>query len=90
MRELIYTAQFRRELRRARRRNKDLSKLRDIVDQLLAGEPLAPRQRRHQLVGDWYPCWECHIEHDWLLVWVEDDTAITLMHTGTHSDIFGG
>ena len=90
MRELIYTAQFRRELRRASRRNKDLSKLGDIVARLRAGEPLELRQRRHQLVGDWHPCWECHIEHDWLLVWLEDDDAITLLHTGTHSDIFGG
>ena len=90
MRELIYTAQFRRELRRARRRNKDLSKLGDIVARLLAGEPLEPRQRRHQLVGNWYPAWECHIEHDWLLVWDDDGDTITVMHTGTHSDIFGG
>ena len=90
MRELIYTSQFRRELRRARRRGKDTSKLDAIVAQLRAGEPLDPRQRRHQLTGNWHPAWECHIEPDWLLVWLEDDAAITLMRTGTHSDIFTG
>ena len=33
--------------------------------------------------------WECRIEFDWLLVWDEDDTTVTLMRTGTHDDIFG-
>lgn len=89
MRELIYTSQFRRELRRARRRGQDLSKIGAITDKLLAGEPLEPRHRPHQLTGNWYPAWECHIEPNWLLVWLEDAAAITLMRTGTHSDIFG-
>ena len=89
MRELIYTSQFRRELRRARRRRKDLSKMDDIVTKLLTGEPLENRHRLHQLVSNWYPAWECHIEHDWLLVWDDDGETITLLRTGTHSDIFG-
>ena len=89
MRELIYTSQFRRELRRARRRGKDLSKIGAITDKLLAGEPLDHRLRPHILVGNMAGCWECHIEPNWLLVWIEDDDTITLMHTGTHSDIFG-
>ena len=90
MRELIYTARLRRELRRARRRGKDLSKVDAIVTKLLAGEPLDDQQRVHQLVGSWHPLWECHIEPDWLLVWDEDGDTVTLMRTGTHSDIFGG
>ena len=90
MRELIYTARLRRELRRARRRGKDLSKVDAIVRKLLTGEPLDDRQRVHQLVGNWHPLWECHIEADWLPVWDDDGDTVTLMRTGTHSDIFGG
>ena len=33
-------------------------------------------------------CWECHIEPGWLLVWDEDEESVTLMRTGTHSDLF--
>ena len=88
MRELHTTAQYRRNERRVRRRGKDMSKLDSIVERLLAGEPLEPRLRPHILVGNMAGCWECHIEPDWLLVWLEDDAAITLMRTGTHSDIF--
>ena len=90
MRELIYTARLRRELRRARRHGKDLSKVDAIVRKLLTGEPLDDQQRVHQLVGNWHPLWECHIEPDWLLVWDDDGDTVTLMRTGTHSDIFGG
>ena len=28
-------------------------------------------------------------DSDWLLVWDENETTVTLMQTGTHSDIFG-
>ena len=89
MRELHITAQYRRNERRVRRRSKDMSKLDSVVERLLAGEPLDRRQRPHQLVGNWYPAWECHIELDWLLVWEDDGETITLLRTGTHSDIFG-
>lgn len=89
MRALIHTARFRREIRRAARRGKDIRKIRTITEYLLAGEPLRQRYNAHQLVGNMNTLWECRIEFDWLLVWDEDDTTVTLMRTGTHDDIFG-
>ena len=89
MRELILTTRFRRDLRRAARRGKDERRLREVLDTLVAGEPLEPRHRVHQLTGNMAPLWECHIENDWLLVWDEDETTVTLMQTGSHNDIFG-
>ena len=89
MRELTLTTRFRRDLRRAARRGKDERRLREVLDTLVAGEPLEPRHRAHQLTGNMAPLWECHIENDWLLVWDENETTVTLMQTGTHSDIFG-
>ena len=89
MRELILTARFRRDLRRAAKRGKNQRRLREVFDRLVVGEPLEPRHRAHQLTGNMAPLWECHIENDWLLVWDENETTVTLMQTGTHSDIFG-
>ena len=89
MRRLRRTARFRQDDRRVRRRGKDISKLDEIVDKLLAGEPLDPERNVHRLVGNWYPCWECHIESNWLLVWEDHGDMIVLRATGTHSDIFG-
>ena len=33
---------------------------------------------------------ECHIQPDWLLVWIQNDNQLTLLltNTGTHSDLF--
>nr|WP_265101273.1 type II toxin-antitoxin system YafQ family toxin [Magnetococcus marinus] len=44
----------------------------------------------HRLTGNWDGCWECHIESDWLLIWVdEQEETIILTRLGTHSDLFG-
>ena len=89
MRELILTTRFRRDLRRAARHGKNEERLREVIEILVAGESLEAPHRAHQLMGSMAPLWECHIENDWLLVWDEDDTTVTLMQTSTHSDIFG-
>ncbi len=88
MRELRATTQFKRDLRRTRKRGKDIEKLMRIVDKLLAGEPLDQQNRPHRLSGEWSPCRECHIEPDWLLIWDEAEDSVTLIRTGTHSDLF--
>ena len=88
MRKLILTTRFRRDLRRTARRGKDPARLRSIIERLVDGEPLESRHRAHQLAGNPASLWKCHIENDWLLVWDEDDTTVTLIRSGTHADIF--
>ena len=85
---LHLTSAFRRDLRRAGRRGKDLSKLWAIVEQILSGEPVSPRNRPHRLSGEMPRLWECHIEPDWLLTWEQDEEDLFLARTGTHSDLF--
>lgn len=84
------TRVFKRDLKRAGKRGKDLAKLWRIVMQLLLEQPLEPRTRPHLLIN-WSRsrCWECHIEPDWLLIWEQEDDALTLVRTGTHADLFG-
>ena len=66
---LLTTKRFEKDLKRGRKRGKNLDMLWSVVERLLSKQPLDPRHRRHRLAGDWFPCWECHIEPDWLLVW---------------------
>ena len=42
------------------------------------------------LSGKYEKVWECHIEPDWLLLWIQDDKVLTLLlvDTGSHSDLF--
>ena len=58
---LLTTRQFEKDLKRDRKRGKNLDTLWSVVERLLSKQPLDPRHRRHRLTGDWSPCWECHI-----------------------------
>ena len=88
-RELYRTTRFKKDLKRAHKRNKDPEQLRALLDLLLGGERLPERYRAHRLSGEWSGLWECHIEPDWLLVWMEDEESVTLIRTGSHADLFG-
>ena len=84
------TTRFRRDLKRTRRRGKDIEKIKDVIKLLVAEEPLPERLRDHPLVGDLRGYRECHIEPDWLLIYWTDTEAgtLTLVRTGTHADLF--
>ena len=86
----VYTRQFERDVRRARRRGKDLDKLKIIARTLLAGEAIDPIHRDHRLVGNYVGRRECHIESDWLLIYKMEESRIVFERMGTHSDLFRG
>jgi mRNA interferase YafQ len=88
LRNLIRGAQFRRDVKLAERRGKDLSKLRELILLLAEGQPLPPRYRDHPLAGDWRHFRDCHIEADWLLIYKIEGDDLYLVRTGTHSDLF--
>jgi len=88
VRKLIRGAQFRRDVKLAERRGKDLSKLRELILLLAEGQPLPPRYKDHPLAGDWKHFRDCHIEPDWLLIYKVEGDDLYLVRTGTHSDLF--
>ena len=88
MKNLIRGAQFRRDVKLAQRRGKDLSKLRELILLLAEGQPLPPRYKDHPLAGDWKHFRDCHIEPDWLLIYRVEGDDLYLVRTGTHSDLF--
>ncbi len=88
MRTAIRHAQFRKDVKLAQRRGKDMAKLRDVILLLLAGEPLPPRYKDHPLKGEWQNFRDCHIEPDWVLIYKIEDNNVHLVRTGTHSDLF--
>ena len=90
MLDLVTTAQFRKDLKRIRKRGYDLSKLDDILQSLQREELLPVKHHDHALTGDYIGFRECHIEPDWLLVYAIDkgQLILTASRTGTHSDLF--
>ena len=85
---LSQTNQFKKDIKRALKRGKDLSKLKAVVDLLLADLRLSPKNRDHPLGGNWAGHRDCHIEPDWILIYKILEDEIRLERTGSHSDLF--
>jgi len=85
------THQFERDLKRCAKRGFPMDDLRTAITILVNNGKLSPEYKPHKLHGNHEGEWECHIHPDWLLVWEQNDTELTLLmlNTGTHSDIFG-
>ncbi len=88
MRSLISGAQFRRDVKLAQKRGKDMAKLRELILLLVEGKPLPARYKDHLLSGEHSHHRDCHIEPDWLLIYRVDGGDLYLVRTGTHSDLF--
>ena len=88
MKEVSQTRQFSRDIKRMRKRGKDLKKLQEIVKLLAEGAPLPENHRDHPLAGPWEPSRDCHIEADWILIYTVDKVSLRLERTGAHSDLF--
>lgn len=88
MKKLSQTTQFARDVKRMRKRGKDLEKLKAVVKKLAKGEFLDPKHRDHPLIGLWKNCRDCHIEPDWVIIYSTNPHTLRLERTGTHSDLF--
>lgn len=89
MRSPVYTRQFEKDLKRMRKRGKNLEKLKMIVRTILSETPLDPIHRDHKLVGNWHGRRESHIESDWLIIYKIEPERVVFERTGTHADLFG-
>ena len=90
--EIVLTSAFKKELKNIKKRNKDLTKITEVVNKLASGQELEAKYRDHALANNlrFRDCRECHIEPDWLLVYKKNKSELTLflIETGTHSDLF--
>jgi mRNA interferase YafQ len=85
-----YTIQFKRDLKLAKKRNKNITALQKIMKTFESEETLNPRFKDHPLIGNWKNHRELHIESDWLLIYklIPDEKVVIFVRTGTHSDLF--
>ena len=84
----VRSSRFKRDLRKSRKRGKDLSKLRCVVEALIQEAPLAGRHLDHPLRGPWRGYREVHIDPDWLLIYRVKGEKLQLVRTGSHADVF--
>ena len=87
---LQFTSQFKKDLKLAKKQNKDLGKLFEVIDILANGETLDAKYKDHSLTGNYRGTRECHVEPDWLLIYEIRGDVLVLMHyrLGSHSELF--
>ena len=88
--DLVMTTQFRKDLKRINKRDKDLSLLKDVLQTLREEQALEEKYRDHALTGNYIGFRECHVQPDWLLVYAinKEELILTASRTGSHSDLF--
>lgn len=85
-----FTTAYRKSYRLMKKRGLDLSLLDEAVNLLRQGKQLDERYRDRGLSDNFAGFRECHIKPDWLLIYlIENDVlTLTLVDTGSHSDVF--
>ena len=86
---MIRSTAFKKDVKRADKRGKDMDQLRAVILLLIEDAPLEPRHRDHPLKGEWLGYRDLHVAPDWVLIYKLTETELLLARTGTHSDLFG-
>lgn len=91
MYQLKYSSQFKKSLKKCKKRGLDIEKLSRAIRILQNTGTLPAEYKPHPLINNFKGCMECHIEPDWLLVWKQNDTELILLlvDTDRHTDVFG-
>ena len=84
------TTQFKKDFKLAMKRGLKIELLEKVIASLAIGETLCEKYKDHALTGNWVGHRECHVLPNWLLIYrIEDKVLVlTLVRTGTHSDLF--
>ena len=90
MLDVRYSAKFKKDFKLCVKRGYKMSLLQQAIDILRIPAPLPEKNKDHNLTGNYAGYRECHIQPDWLLIYlIEDDIlTLTLVDTGTHADLF--
>ena len=86
----VWSGRFKRDVRLAKKRGKDMDKLKAVLSLLIEQELLPASYNDHPLRGDWSGFRDLHIEPDWLLLYRVEGDELQLARTGTHADLFDG
>lgn len=88
VREPEYSGRFKRDVKQAQRRGKDMDKLKTLLALLIEGVELPESYADHPLKGDWRGYRDAHVEPDWLLIYTIVGNVVRFERTGRHTDLF--
>ena len=84
------TSQFKKDVKRVIKQGRKIEELAFVIEKLANEETLDEKFLDHPLKGEWIGFRECHIDPDWLLIYLidEKDLILSLTRTGSHEDLF--
>ena len=90
MMKINRTSCFKKEYKLMMKRGYDSKPFEYVINEIANGRTLAQKYNDHALKGSFEGFRECHVEPDWLLIYIieNDILTLTLTRTGTHADLF--
>jgi len=84
------SAKFKKDYKLAKKQQKDLKLLTDIIQKLVKKEKLATKYEDHKLSGPLKKYRELHLQPDWLLIYRIDKgkNELQLARLGSHSELY--
>lgn len=90
MKTLFLSSKFKKDYKRYKRYPEKVEALKEVLKLLREEKPIPSDYKPHPLKGQYKGCMECHIEDDYLLIWLDPKTdIIELVRLGSHSELFG-
>ena len=88
-----YSGRFKKDLKMIRKRSEEnFEDLRIFIKELqkTGYQGVSPKYKPHKLIGNFSKHFECHVNNDLLLIWLQNESSktISLVRAGTHSDLF--
>lgn len=85
MKRLKPSTQYRKDLKRIRNNPKKAEALLKVLHILEQELEIPTEYNPHPLTGDYNGCMECHIQGDFLLIWIDEEAhEIDLVRLGSH------
>ncbi|EPE01396.1 type II toxin-antitoxin system YafQ family toxin [Capnocytophaga sp. oral taxon 336] len=89
--DVVATVAFKKDKKRYSKSSKKIEKV-SVIDilQRKGVEGIPNEMKPHYLKGQYKDCLVCHIEGDFLIIWIQDneEKVIYLMRLGSHSELF--
>ena len=87
--EIVYSSRFKKDLKRYRNQPERINALKSVLRQLRDTGKVDASLKPHMLTGDFRDCMECHIQNDFLLIWIDEARQqIKLVRLGSHAELF--
>lgn len=89
MKQFKTSTQYRKDLKRYKNKPAKLEALKEVLKMLQNEQSIPAEYYPHMLSGNYKGCMECHVENDFLLIWIDEHTdTIELVRLGSHSELF--